>query len=140
MSIDFSNIKLEVIDLYTSMTPEIFINVNGVTFSKRVVDDLGYPQNVQYCTDPEHHIFAIKPCKSNEVKAAPFAKPKSETSSGSNTISSVNKNLHDLLCALIPNYAPRVRYRVVGEFNTENRVMYFDMSTAEESSFRKTAE
>lgn len=52
MAINFSNINLEVLDLTTNVTPDIYINQNGITFSKRVLEDLNYPQNVQYCTDP----------------------------------------------------------------------------------------
>ena len=69
MAIDFSKINLEVIDISTNADPDIYINQNGITFSKRVLEDLNYPQNVQYGFDPEHHIFAIRVCKSNEAKA-----------------------------------------------------------------------
>ena len=81
MAINFSNINLEVLDLTTNATPDIYINQNGITFSKRVLEDLNYPQNVQYCTDPSHKVFAIRVCKSNEAKSVPFSKPRSEQSS-----------------------------------------------------------
>ena len=45
---DFKAITFEVIDINVNATPDIFINRNGITFSKRVVEDLGYPANVQY--------------------------------------------------------------------------------------------
>ena len=48
MAINFANINLEVIDITTNATPDLFINQNAVTFSKRVLEDLGYPANVQY--------------------------------------------------------------------------------------------
>lgn len=48
MAIDFSKINLEVIDINTNADPDIYINQNGITFSKRVLEDLNYPQNVQY--------------------------------------------------------------------------------------------
>lgn len=57
MAINFSNINLEVLDLTTNVTPDIYINQNGITFSKRVLEDLNYPQNVQYCTDPLNSRF-----------------------------------------------------------------------------------
>lgn len=137
MAIKFSNINLEVLDLTTNATPDIFINQNGITFSKRVLEDLNYPQNVQYCNDPANSVFAIRVCKSNEAKAAAFSKPRSEQT---NTLSCNNKNLHDVVAALIPDYQSKKRYKVVGEFDAENRVMYYDMSAAEVSEFRAVKE
>lgn len=133
MAIDFSNIKFEVIDITTNATPDLFINQNGVTFSKRILEDMGYPQNVQYSISPEHKVFSIRACKSNEAKAAPFSKPKAEQTS---TLSSNNKNLHDTLAALIANYNAKMRYKVTGFWDAENKVMYFDMSSSEESAYR----
>lgn len=133
MAINFSGITLEVIDINTNATPDIFINQNCITFSKRVLEDMCYPQNVQYCVDSAHKVFAIRFCKGNEAKATSFSKPKSEQTS---TLSTSNKNLRDVIVALIPEYSPKKRYKVSGEYDSENRVMYFDMTTAEESSFR----
>lgn len=133
MAIDFSAITLEVIDINTNATPDIFINQNGITFSKRVLEDLNYPQNVQYCADGAHKVFAIRVCKGNEAKATPFSKPKTEQTA---TLSCGNKNLRDVIVAMIPNFDAKKRYKVTGEFDSENRVMYFDMVKAEESSYR----
>ena len=55
MAIDFSKINLEVIDINTNADPDIYINQNGITFSKRVLEDLNYPQNVQYAIDPAQY-------------------------------------------------------------------------------------
>ena len=135
MAIDFSKINLEVIGINTNADPDIYINQNGITFSKRVLEDLNYPQNVQYGIDPEQHVFAIKPCKSNEARATSFSKPRGEQTS---TLSCGNRNLKDVVVKMIPDYKPKKRYKVTGEFDSENRVMYFDMSTAQESAFRVT--
>lgn len=96
MAINFSNINLEVIDTTTNATPDIYINQNGITFSKRVLEDLGYPQNVQYCMDAAQRVFAIRPCKSNEAKATAFSKAKGEQTT---TLSCGNKNIHDTVPA-----------------------------------------
>ena len=138
MAIDFSNIRLEVVDLNINATPDIYINQSAITFSKRVLEDLAYPQYVQYCMDASQKIFAIRSCKGTETKATIFAKPKAEQSS---TLSFTNKNLRDVITALIPEYDSKQRYKVTGEFDAENRVMYFDMATAVAASFfHKTAE
>lgn len=135
MAIDFSKINLEVIDITTNANPDIFINQSGITFSKRVLEDMNYPSNVQYCIDSEHHIFAIRVCKSNEAKATVFSKSRSEQTS---TLNCGSKNLHDVVVRMIPDYKDKKRYKVTGEYDPENRVMYFDMSSAEESVFRST--
>lgn len=137
MAIKFNMINLEVIDINTNATPDIFINQNCITFSKRVLEDLKYPQNVQYCVDNANKVFAVRGCKGNEAKATPFSKPKDEQTK---TLSCNNKNLRDVIVAMIPDYDPKKRYKITGEYDTENRVMYYDMTTAEESVYRSNEE
>jgi len=133
MAINIANIKLEVLDITTNATPDIFLNQNGVTFSKRVLEDLNYPQHVQYCIDSEQKVFAIRPCKSNEAKATPFSKPKAEQTA---TLAISNKNLLDVLRSLIKDYNAKKRYRIVGQYDPESKVMYYDMAAAEISVYR----
>lgn len=136
MAINFKEINLEIIDINTNATPDIFINANCVTFSKRVLEDLNYPQHVQYGIDAEHRVFAIRACKGNEVKATPFSKPRGEQTT---TLSCFNKNMRDTVCRLISNYNPKARYKVVGYYDAENRTLYFDMSEAEKSFYRASS-
>ena len=136
MKIDFSAINLEIVDLNTNSTPDIFINKNGVSFSKRVLEDLNYPQFVQYCVDASHKIFAIRACKGTEAKAVPFSKPKGEQTK---SLTFGNKNLRDTVLALIHNVDKNQRYKITGEYDAENRIIYFDMTTAEASSFFKNS-
>ncbi len=79
---------LEVVDLNTNATPDIYINQSSVTFSKRVLEELNYPQYVQYCVDASQKIFAIRSCKGTETKATAFSKPKTEQNG---TVSSSKK-------------------------------------------------
>lgn len=134
MAIKFNMINFEVIDINTNATPDIFINQYGITFSKRVLEDMNYPQHVQYCVDKTNNVFAIRFCKGNEAKATPFSKSKAEQTT---TLNVGNKNLRDVMAAMIPNYDAKMRYKVTGEYDSENRVMYYDMTTAEESIYRK---
>jgi hypothetical protein len=133
MAVNFASITLEVIDLNINADPDIFINQNYITFSKRVLEDMNYPQYVQYCTDPAHHVFAIRACKSNETKAVPFSKPRGEQSG---TMSSGNKNLHGVVARLIPSYDKTTRYKISGSYDASNKTMYFDMTEAVVSEFR----
>ena len=135
MAIDFSNVTLKVIDINSNATPDIYINQNSVTFSKRVLEDLNYPQHIQYCVDPGQNIFAIRPCKGNEVKATPFSKPRAEQTT---TLICNNKNLLDVVRNMIPNLNTKKRYKIVGQFDAENRVIYYEMATAEVCAYRST--
>ena len=136
MAINFKSITLEVIDINTNPKPDIYINQNCITFSRRVLEDLGFPQNVQYCVDANQKVFAIRPCKANEAKAVAFSKPKAEQSA---TLTCGNRNLRDVLVTMIPGYAEKQRYKLTGEFDSESRVMYFDMATAEKCTYRSGA-
>ena len=132
MGINFSNIKLEVIDITTNATPDIYINQTNVTFSKRVLEDLGYPQTVQYCVDTSQKVFAIRVCKGNEAKATPFSKPKAEQTG---TLSCSSKNLREVIVTMIPDYNEKCRYKVKGEYDAASKALFFDMTTAEKASF-----
>ena len=134
MAINFSNITLEVIDLSVNSSPDLYINQNCITFSKRVLEDLNYSPYVQYCVDATNKVFAIRSCKGTEAKASPFSKPKAEQTT---TLSCKNNNLRDVIVNMIPEFDPKKRYKVSGEYDAENRVLYYDMTTAEESSYRK---
>lgn len=94
MSIDFSNINLEIIDINTNTTLEIFINTSGVTFSKKVIEELHSPQYVQFCLDPSQKIFAIRPCRSCDIRSVPFMKNKTNPKV---TLNLANKNLRETI-------------------------------------------
>ena len=136
MAINFKEINLEIIDITTNANPDIYINSNFITFSKRVLEDLNYPQHVQYCMDAEHRVFAIRACKGNEAKATTFSKPRGEQTV---SLSCNSKNMHDTVARLISDYDPKYRYKVTGYFDAENRILYFDMSEAEYSLYRSTS-
>lgn len=132
---DFKNITFEVIDININATPDIYINKSGITFSKRVLEDLNYPANVQYSISTSDRVFAIRACKSNEAKTVPFSKPRAEQNS---TLNTGNKNLVEAVRALMPKSCKlNQRYRVTGHFDSEGRIMYFDMDEIVEDNFRQ---
>ena len=137
MAINFDSINLEVIDLNTNASPDIYINLKSTTFSKRVLEDMNYPQTVQFCLDAANKVFAIRVCKGNEVKSIPFSKAKNEQTS---TLTCRNKNLKEAITTLISDYNPQKRYKITGEYDAENRVMYFDMATATPSHHQSCKE
>ena len=42
MNFDFSALNFETIDSNINAYPDMFLNQNGVTFTKKVLEDLGY--------------------------------------------------------------------------------------------------
>ena len=135
---DFKNINFDIMDLTVNATPDIYINKSTITFTKKVLEDLGYPANVQYCVSSEHKVFAIRACKSNEAKSAPFSKPRSEQTT---TLSTSNKNFIESIKALMKDSCnPNMRYKVIGYFDAESRTVFFDMDETVEEVFRAPKE
>lgn len=125
---NFKGLTFEIIDLNVNATPDVYINRNSITFSKKVLEDLNYPANVQYCLNAASKVFAIRVCKSNDAKATPFSKPKTDQTQ---TLSTSNKNLVESIKALmVDGYNPEMRYKVAGHFDQESRTMYYDMEEA----------
>ena len=52
MNFDFSALNFETIDSNINAYPDMFLNQNGVTFTKKVLEDLGYPAFVLCLLDP----------------------------------------------------------------------------------------
>ena len=46
MNFDFSSLNFETIDSNINAYPDMYLNQSGVTFSKKVLEDLGYPAYV----------------------------------------------------------------------------------------------
>jgi len=134
MIFDYSQVNLEIININTNATPVIYVNQNGITFSRRVLEDLNFPGYVQFGLDAEHRVFAIRGCKGTEAKATPFSKPRAEQKT---TLSCLNKNIHAAVACLIPDYDAKKRYRIEGHMDMENKVIYYDMTEAVESSWRQ---
>lgn len=131
---DFSSINLKVIDINMNNNPDMYVNQNGITFSKRVLEDMNNPTYVQYCVDVEQSVFAVRACKGTESRAVPFSKGSGEQSK---TISCGNKNIHEVVTRLIPDYQTKKRYKVEGHYDSENKIMYYDLREAVISNFYK---
>ena len=131
---DFSKFTLTVIDINMNSSPDMYINQSNISFSKRVMEDMSQPAYVQYCVDAEHAVFAIRACKGNESRAVPFVKGQNEQGK---VITVGNKNIHEVITRLIPDYQPKKRYKVSGHYDGENKIMYYDLSEAVISNFFK---
>lgn len=137
MSFDFNALTFETLDADVNASPDIFINQNGVTFTKKVLDALKYPAYVLCQLDAKNRVFAIRMCKSNEACALKFSKPKGEQKA---TVSITNKNIVEpIRKAMDGIWEPGKRYKVTGIWVPEAKTMCFDLNEAVQEDFRNTS-
>lgn len=131
---DFSNVTLKVIDISMNTAPDLYVNQNNITFSKRALEDMGYPAYVQYCVDAEQAIFAVRACKGTESRAFPFFKSNNDQAK---TLSCGSKAIRDVITHLIPNYMEKKRYKIEGHYDSERKIMFYDLQEAVLCNFFK---
>ena len=130
---DVSTLNLQVIDVSMNMSPDIFVNATGITFTKRVLDDLNYPAHVQYSTDVGNKVFGIKACRNIDKGATPFSKPRGEQVS---TLSCANKNVLEPIREMMKGiWKNNQRYKVSG-FMLDNKTMIFVLPEGVEQEYR----
>ena len=128
MKFDFNALSFEVLDANSNSSPDIFFNQNGLTFSRKVVEDLGYPPQILCQLDAKNRVFAIRACRKDESRAFKFSKPKEEQKS---TISLSGKNLLDPLRKCTADiWKKGVRYKVTGFWVADAKTMCFDLNEA----------
>ena len=136
MKFDFSTLNFETLDPQVNAYPDIFVNVNGVTFTKKVVEDLGYPAYVRCMLDAKARVFAVRMCKSNEPRGFKFSKPRGEQKT---TINLTSKNIIDpIRAAMADTWDAKKRYRVRGFWVADEKTMCFDLSEGVQEDFRGT--
>ena len=130
---DVSKLNLQIIDANMNMFPDMFVNVTGITFTKRVLEDLGYPAHIQYSTDAENKVFAIKGCRGVDKGAQPFSKPRTEQTT---TLSCSNKNIMEPIREMMKDvWKDNKRYKITG-FMLDNKTMIFVLPEGIEQEFR----
>lgn len=138
MKFDFNSLHFEILDSTINAYPDMFVNQNGVTFSKRVLEDMGYPAFVQCMIDAKARVFAIRPCKGNEAKAFKFTKPKSEQRA---TCTIASKCVMEPIRAMTKDiWKTNTRYKVTGFWVAEAKTMCFDLSEGQVDTYRQNAE
>jgi hypothetical protein len=128
--LNFNDFNFEVLDIPVHGTPDMFLNQTGVTFTKKVVEDMGYPQYVRHLLDVKKKAFAIQVCKENENRAMKFSKPKGEQK---NSVEANSKGLFEALRHILgDSWHKGMRYRVPGIYFPDAKAMVFDLAAAEE--------
>ncbi|OQB12478.1 MAG: hypothetical protein BWY15_02203 [Firmicutes bacterium ADurb.Bin193] len=134
MSINFETLNLEILDANLNATPDIYINAKGITFSKRAVEELGYPAHVQYSIDPKQKVFAVKAIRLDGAKATPFSKPRNEQKSA---VSTGNRNIWEPVRKMMDGaWNPTSRYRVTGILVDDKKTLMFYLPDGVEEEFR----
>jgi len=131
--IDVSKLNLQVLDITTNASPDIFVNVTGITFTKRVLEDMNYPSHVQYSTDVDNKVFGIKACRSEDKGAVPFSKPRGEQIY---TVICNNKNVTETIRVMMKGvWKDKKRYKVTG-FMLDKKTMIFVLPEGVQEDFR----
>lgn len=137
MNFDFSSLNFETIDSNSNVYPDMYLNQNSVSFTKKVLEDLGYPAYVLCLLDPKAKVFAIKMCKSNEPKGFKFSKTKSEQKG---VVTIYNKNLLEPIREIIKEECkPGKRFKIRGFWVADAKTMCFDLNERVQEEFRSGA-
>jgi hypothetical protein len=132
---NFNEFNFEVIDVAVQGTPDMLVNINGLTFSKKLVEDMNYPAFVRSLIDAENKALAIQVCKQTDDKAIKFSKPRGEQSGSINIVSNVL--LRTTRTMLRDEWKDDNRYRITGIYFPDVKAMVFDLVSAKEmSAFR----
>lgn len=127
---DFGAFKFEVIDISVRGTPDLFVNVNGLTVTKKAIEDMSYPAYVRPLIDVEHRAFAIQTCRQTEERAIKFSKPRGEQMHG---ISLPSHSLYQTIKKVMRSkWHDGMRYRIPGIYYPDAKAMVFDLNSAEE--------
>lgn len=127
---DFNEFNFDVIDVSIQGSPDLYVNINGLTFAKKTIEDMNYPQFIRPLIDPANKAFAIQVCKQNDDKAIKFSKPRGEQQNGVNL--QYNTLLKSVRAVMPDIWDNEHRYKITGIFYPEAKAMLFDLSTAEE--------
>ncbi|MBQ2656561.1 MAG: hypothetical protein IJF95_07965 [Erysipelotrichaceae bacterium] len=117
--------------------PEMTINLNGISFNRKVLDLLGNPAYVRPLLDLENKAFAVQVCKEKDEKAMKFSRP--ETSSRGGFTCTGNTIRNTLRRLMKDSWKDDTRYLMTGVLFSEAKAVVFDLSEAKElPPFRET--
>lgn len=125
---DFSKFNFTVIDVTTAATPEMTINLNGITFNQRTQEALDNPEYVRPLIDAENMAFAIQVCSKEEKRAMKFTKTngKGGYSSTCNTIRAIIRRV------MGDKWNDGMRYSMEGTIFSDQKAIVFDLAAAKE--------
>ena len=126
----FDDFQFEVINVSIPGKPDLHITKNGITFTRRLVEDMGYPQFVIPMLDYSRKIFALKICKVDNEHGMRFSKAKCDQR---RAIQHYAGTIKHLLRGIMGNsWKDENRYYITGVWFSEEKAMLFDLNTAKE--------
>ncbi len=130
---DVSKLNLQIIDASMNMFPDVFVNATGITFTRKVLEEMNYPAHIQYSSDVENKVFAIKACRSIDKGAQPFSKPRGEQTT---VFTCNNKNIMEPVREMMKGvWKDNKRYKITG-FAIDKKTMIFVLQEGIEQEFR----
>ncbi len=134
---DFSKFNFSVIDVSMSSTPEMTINLNGISFNSKTLDALGNPDYVRPLLDATNKAFAVQVCKESDERSMKFTKSESSQINGfSSTCNTIRTTIRNLMG---DEWKSDMRYQMSGVLFPEAKAVVFDLTQAKElPPFRST--
>lgn len=126
----FKDFDFEVIDVSVQGTADLYVNQTGLTFSKKLLEDMAYPPYVRPLIDAKNKAFAVQVCKQSDDKAVKFSKPRNEQTTGYST--NCNALSRTVRTVMGEAWKDTLRYRITGIYDSVAKAMIFDLSSAEE--------
>lgn len=132
---DFSRFDFTVIDVTVGTVPKMYVNLNGVSFTPKTLEQLGNPDYIRPLLDAKNKAFAVQVCKEKEARAMKF---KANTHAGGYS-STCNTIRHALRRVMGEAWKSTMRYEIEGVYFADAKAVVFDLSSAKElPPFRNT--
>ena len=126
----FNDFTFEVIDVSITGTPDMHITQNGITFTRKLLEDMEYPQYVTPMVDFKKEAFALKACKCDAKHAIRFSKSQDEQKSALKTSSTA---IRQILRGLMGDkWMMKNRYYITGVWDAKENAMVFELNAAKE--------
>ena len=127
---NFEDFSFEVIDVCVTGTPDVHITKNGITFTLKCIEDMGYPQYIIPMIDVKKKAFAIKACKVGNEHTIRFSKPKGEQKHAiATSFSAIRRMICGVMCE---QWQEKNRYHIIGVWHPKDKAMIFDLNAAKE--------
>lgn len=132
LNMKFEDFNFEVIDVSASRSgnPDMHVTQNGITFTHKLIEDMGYPQYVRPMIDIKRKVFALRACKADAENALRFSKQKTEQKKALVSYSgAVRRIIYGIMGG---EWKRENRYYITGVWYSDAKAMVFDLNTARE--------
>lgn len=126
----FEDFDFAPIDVAVTGTPEIHITRYGVTFTRKLLEDMGFPAYVMPMIDVKNQVLAIKACKNETAHAMRFSRQKGEQKGALIVYASAIRRMVHLIMG--DQWHEKNRYHITGVWYAEAKAMVFDLNAAKE--------